>query len=170
MPAATHVTPRLQANRVPAEAGASAEPSVSAETPEPAGMLISSLVIPGHPKHVPAARQFAALVLRVHSRDDDGTVGLLLTELISNSLAHSNSGKPGGTITVTVTVTPEKVVGEVADDGGDGEPVLRDPPGEEAERGRGLQLVDELSDGWGYFGGGEGRMVTWFEVKAGQPS
>jgi anti-sigma regulatory factor (Ser/Thr protein kinase) len=135
-------------------------------------MAISSLVIPGRAEHVAAARQFAALVLRAHSRDDDGTVGLLLTELLSNSLAYSNSGKPGGMITVTVTVTPEKVVGEVADDGGDGEPVLGGRPGEEAERGRGLMLVDELSDGWGYFGGGQGSLVTWFEctLKAGASS
>jgi anti-sigma regulatory factor (Ser/Thr protein kinase) len=133
-------------------------------------MLISALVIPGRPEHVRAAREFAALVLRTHSRDDDGTVGLLLSEMAANSLQHSDSGKPGGTITVTVTVTPEKVVAEVADDGGDSEPVLRDPPGDEAERGRGLRLVEELSDAWGYFGG-KGQLVTWFECAlAAQPS
>jgi anti-sigma regulatory factor (Ser/Thr protein kinase) len=126
-------------------------------------LLISALVIPGQPEHVRAAREFAALVLRAHSRDDDGTVGLLLSEMVTNSLNHSDSGKPGGTITVTVTVTPEKVVAEVADDGGAGEPVLGDPPGEEAERGRGLHLVNELSDDWGYFGGGQGQLATWFE-------
>jgi serine/threonine-protein kinase RsbW len=132
-------------------------------------MLVSALAIPGSAQHVRAAREFAALVLRVHAVADDGTVGLLLSELMSNSLAYSDSGKPGGTITVTVTVSPGKIVAEVADAGGDGEPVLRDPPGDDSERGRGLRLVQELSDGWGYFGG-KGQLVTWFELKTGQPS
>jgi serine/threonine-protein kinase RsbW len=130
-----------------------------------AGTLVSALVIPGEPEHARAAREFAALVLRVHAIDDDGTAGLLLSELISNSLAYSDSGKPGGTVTVTVTVTPGHVVAEVADDGGDSVPVLREPPGVESESGRGLRLVDELSSGWG-FCRGKGKLVTWFELKA----
>jgi anti-sigma regulatory factor (Ser/Thr protein kinase) len=132
-------------------------------------MLVSALAIPGSPEHVRAAREFAALVLRVHAIADDGTAGLLISELAANSLQHSDSGKPGGTVTVTVTVSPGKIVAEVADDGGDGEPVLPEPSGDEAECGRGLRLVQELSDAWGYFGG-NGRLITWFELRRGQPS
>lgn len=149
----------------PARNGATRAGRGPAEAAGAAGMLISALVIPGQPEHVRAAREFAALVLRAHSRDDDGTVGLLLSELAANSSQHSDSGKPGGMITVTVTVTPEKVVAEVADDGGDSEPVLREADDDQAERGRGLRLVEELSDAWGYFGG-KGQLVTWFELKA----
>ena len=132
-------------------------------------MLVSALVLPGEPEHVRAVREFAALVLRVHAIDDDGTAGLLLSELASNSLAHSDSGKPGGTITVTVSVTPETILAEVADAGGEGVPVLREAQGVEAESGRGLRLVQELSDDWGY-SGGKGQLATWFELKTGQPS
>jgi anti-sigma regulatory factor (Ser/Thr protein kinase) len=132
-------------------------------------VLASVLVIPGRPEHVLAARAFTSLVLSVHGIDDDGVAGLLVTELAANSLQHSDSGKPGGTVTVTVTVAPGTVVAEVADDGGDGEPALRGPAGEEAERGRGLQLVEALSDGWGYSRAG-GRLVTWFSLQTGMPS
>jgi serine/threonine-protein kinase RsbW len=155
MPAVTPVKRRSGVRRAPAEPGASAE----------TGACAGALTLPGKPEHVRAAREFAALVLRAHAIDDDGTAGLLLSELISNSLAYSDSGKPGGTVTVTVTVTPGEVVAEVADDGGDGEPVLRDPPAD-AERGRGLRLVDELASAWGYSGGGKGQLVTWFALKA----
>jgi anti-sigma regulatory factor (Ser/Thr protein kinase) len=118
---------------------------------------------------VRAARAFTSLVLGVHGIDDNGVAALLISELAANSLQHSDSGKPGGTITVTVTVAPGKVVAEVADDGGDGEPALRGPAGEEAERGRGLRLVEELADAWGWFGG-QGRLVTWLELKTGTAS
>jgi anti-sigma regulatory factor (Ser/Thr protein kinase) len=96
-------------------------------------------------------------------------VGLLLSELLANSIQHSDSGKPGGIVTVTVTVAPGGVLAEVADAGGDGEPALREPPGDDSERGRGLRLVEELSRSWGWFGGKDQR-VTWFELGAGQPS
>jgi anti-sigma regulatory factor (Ser/Thr protein kinase) len=161
------VTPTTEPSRA---SGVSAETAASGQAPAPAGLLISTLAIPGLPEHARAAREFAALVLRVHSCDDDGTTGLLVTELVANSLAHSDSGKPGGTVTVTVTVTPEEILAEVADNGGDGEPVLRERADEASERGRGLRLVEELANGWGYFGG-QGRLVTWFEIKtARQPS
>lgn len=139
------------------------------ETAGAAGVFTSALAIPGQPEHVRAARAFTRLVLGIHDRDDDGVAALLVTELISNSLAHSDSGKPGGTIAISVTVTPGGLLVEVTDDGAGGGPVLREPADVEAERGRGLRLVDELSDAWGHFGW-EGRMVTWFALKAGQAS
>ena len=151
-----------RARRVSAETGASSQASSTA------GMLVSALVIPGQPEHVRAAREFAVLVLRVNAIDDDGIAGLLVSELVTNCLAHGNSGKPGGTITVTMTVMPGVVLVEVAGDDGGGEPVLGEQPDEESERGRGLRLVDELSTAWGY-SGGKGLLVTWFELATATP-
>ena len=122
------------------------------------------LAIRGQPEHVHAARAFTDLVLGAHAIDDECVSALLVSELVTNSLSHSDSGKPGGTVTVAVTITPEAVLVEVADEGGDGEPALREPASDFAERGRGLRLVDELADAWGYFGA-PGRLVTWFELK-----
>ena len=137
-------------------------------------MLISVLAIPGRPEHVQAARAFTGLVLGVHARDDGGISSLLVSELVKNSLRHGDSGKPGGTITITVAVTAGEVLIEVTDNGGAGEPAPRDLSSNvsdagNAEGGRGLYLVQELSSAWGHFVAG-GRLTTWFELKTGQPS
>jgi anti-sigma regulatory factor (Ser/Thr protein kinase) len=150
---------------------AGTRPSVSAAlAPSPAAMLVSALAIPGRPEHVQAAREFTALALRVHGRDDDGISGLLVSEVVTNSLIHSDSGRPGGTITVRVIITPGESRVEVADDGGDGEPVPRTAPGDaDAEDGRGLFLLQELADEWGHFRQG-GRLITWFTLRTGRPA
>jgi two-component sensor histidine kinase len=101
-------------------------------------------------------------VLGVHHRDDDGLASLLVSELATNSLKHSESGKPGGTITVTVAVTPGELLVEVTDNGGGGEPAPR-KAGDDREDGRGLQLVADLSDAWGYIAA-SGRLTTWFRI------
>jgi two-component sensor histidine kinase len=100
----------------------------------------------------------------MHQFDDDGIAGLLVSELVSNSLQHSDSGRPGGTITVTVAVTAGEVLIEVTDDGGAGHPVPRPASGDDDEDGRGLRLVQQLAGGWGYFGGRD-RLSTWFQLK-----
>ena len=138
------------------------------------GMLISALAIPGCPEHVHAARAFTELVLGVHGRADDGTASLLVSELVTNSMIHSDSGKPGGTVTITVAVTAGAVLVEVTDNGGSGEPAPRDQggsasDGDAAEDGRGLWLVKELAGSWGHFVAG-GRRTTWFELTAGPAS
>jgi hypothetical protein len=94
-----------------------------------AGLLISALAIPGRPEHVHAARAFVNLILGVHHRDDEGVASLLVSELVTNSLRHGDSGATDGTI----------------------------------ENGRGLHLVAELSDSWGYVAT-SGRLTTWFEL------
>ncbi len=133
-------------------------------------MLISALVIPGRPEHVQAARAFTGLVLGVHARDDGGISSLLVSELVTNSVQHSDSGKLGGTVTITVAVTPAEILIEVIDNGGAGEPAPRETSDAgNAEDGRGLYLVKELSSAWGHFAA-DGRLTTWFELKTGQPS
>ncbi len=94
-----------------------------------------------------------------------GPPGVLVSELVTNSLRHSDSGNPGGTITVTVAITPNETVVQVTDDGGPAEPDPGDPGDTDAEDGRGLWLVGELSAGWGFFRR-DSRLVTWFELKA----
>jgi anti-sigma regulatory factor (Ser/Thr protein kinase) len=130
-------------------------------------MLISALAIPGHPAHVQVAREFTALVLGAHSRDDEGIAALLVSELVTNSLQHTASGQPGGTITVIVAVAPGETLIEVTDNGGAGEPVPR-APGDGDEGGRGLHLVAELSDAWGYHRR-EAQLTTWFQLRTPQP-
>lgn len=86
------------------------------------------------------------------------TTVLLVSELVTNSVKHSNA--TNGVIELVASITSGTVRVEVRD-GGDG----FDPPPlahEEAECGRGLQLVQELVDRWGWSGGA--GTTVWFEL------
>jgi anti-sigma regulatory factor (Ser/Thr protein kinase) len=132
------------------------------------GPFISELVIPGHPEHVRAARAFTALALCAHSRDDEGIAGLLVSELVTNALQHSDSGKPGGMVTILVAITPDEIHVAVTDDGGPGEPTLQTAVDNEgAESGRGLCLLERLSATWGHHRRGR-HLTTWFELSISQ--
>ncbi|HEX9536659.1 MAG TPA: ATP-binding protein [Streptosporangiaceae bacterium] len=127
--------------------------------------LLGSLTIPGRPEHVAEARVFAAQKLGVDCACAD-TVVLLICELVTNAVQHSNSRRDGGTITVTLIATPDGIRAEVIDEGSATVPALRPAPPEPAgldEGGRGLQLVDMLSTRWSYCCD-EAGTVTWFEL------
>jgi anti-sigma regulatory factor (Ser/Thr protein kinase) len=85
---------------------------------------------------------------------------LLVSELFGNSVRHSGSGAPGGTVTVAVRAGGGVVRVEVADRGGPGAPRLR-PGDRDAEGGRGLRLVAGMAARWGWRRRGR-RTVTWF--------
>jgi serine/threonine-protein kinase RsbW len=89
---------------------------------------------------------------------------LLASELFGNSVRHSRSALPGETVTVTVTARTGAVRVEVTDRSGPGVPELR-PVGDEAEGGRGLEIVAGLAARWGWRRRG-GRTVTWFVIQA----
>src|SRR5579859_4343054 len=81
------------------------------------------LVVGGHPSQVSVARAFVREVL------GDGHPGLeratlLTSELVTNSVSHSDSRLDGGTVTVTVGTAADRVRVEVTDDGGPAEPVV----------------------------------------------
>jgi anti-sigma regulatory factor (Ser/Thr protein kinase) len=124
------------------------------------------LTIPGRPEQACSAREFVETALGT-DHPCAFTAVLLTSELVTNSLLHSNSRLPGGTITVTVAGIPGGARVEVRDAGGASVPfpyTLDDL----AEHGRGLQLVRDLSARWGYHLEGHG-LVTWFEVSAEPP-
>lgn len=123
-----------------------------------------SLTVPGHAGQVPKARAFIARVLAGRQLCDE-TACLLGSELVTNSIRHSDSRLPGGTVTVTVVASAADILVEVTDDAGGGQPVLRDGPDLCAEDGRGLFLVAMLSARWGYHHDGA-RLTTWFQVPA----
>ena len=119
-----------------------------------------SLVIDGAPEQVSAARAFVRQVLGSRHPGAE-RVALLTSELVTNSVRHSNSRKDGGTVTVTLRVAADRVLVEVIDDGGATVPTLcRDD--DMAETGRGLWLVDTYSLAWNYHHSAT-RTVTWFE-------
>jgi anti-sigma regulatory factor (Ser/Thr protein kinase) len=118
------------------------------------------LVINGTPGQVSVARAFVRQVL---GSDHPGAerVTLLTSELVTNSVNHSDSRLPGGTVAVTLWVGADRVLVEVADDGGTTVPALRRDD-DLGESGRGLRLVDAFSLVWDYHRRAA-CTVTWFE-------
>jgi anti-sigma regulatory factor (Ser/Thr protein kinase) len=126
--------------------------------------LQASVTIPGLPAHVQAARQFVARTMGAGRPGTD--LGVLLTsEIVTNSIVHSDSGLPRGTVTITVSCITGGFRVEVLDAGGRSVPQVAARKGPLAEGGQGLYLVSELSASWGYRVEGTG-VVTWFEVSA----
>jgi serine/threonine-protein kinase RsbW len=122
-----------------------------------AGRVRESVTLAGRPERVQVARAFIEGVLGPgHPCGDDAA--LLASELFGNSLRHSRSALPGGTVTVTVTARAGAIRVEVADRSGPGVPELR-AAGADAEGGRGLELVESLASGWGWRQRG-GQTVT----------
>jgi anti-sigma regulatory factor (Ser/Thr protein kinase) len=95
------------------------------------------------------------------------TAVLLLSELVTNSVMHSKSGAPGGTVTVALCSGPAGILIQVRDDGGPSEPRVSAISADGAEHGYGLLLVDALAERWGTISSPDGR-VTWCRV-AGRP-
>jgi anti-sigma regulatory factor (Ser/Thr protein kinase) len=136
----------------------------------PPGRAVMLRVLPGTTDSAAAARQLTRELLgpgdpALH------TAMLLVSELVTNSVTHSRSGLPGGTVTVAVSAGSAGVLIQVRDDGGLTEPcvVSTQATGTEgAEHGYGLLLVAALADTWGTTTTREGRL-TWCRVAA-QPA
>src|ERR1700722_3675471 len=141
-------------------------PDVAASRPVPRQGAIAELeawarlVICGRPEQVSVARAFIRQVLGVGHPGTE-RVTLLTSELVTNSVNHSDSRLAGGTITVTVRTAGNVVRVEVTDDGGPTAPALRRDD-DLGEAGRGLQLVEAYSLVWDYHQVGT-RMRTWLE-------
>jgi anti-sigma regulatory factor (Ser/Thr protein kinase) len=121
-------------------------------------------VLPGVPESAMAARRLTRQLLGDDHPVAD-TAMLLMSELVTNSVMHSRSRRPGGTVTVALCAGPASVLIQVRDDGGPFEPQLPAAPGTPegasgAEHGYGLLLVDALAETWGTSATTDGR-VTW---------
>lgn len=104
-----------------------------------------------------AARQARCALADAHIPDElQHTVGLLVTELIANSLRHAGL-QEDQRILFAARFVPDLVRVEVHDPG----PGF-DPEDRHAIRGYGLRLVDKLASRWGVEFD-EGTRV-WFEV------
>jgi anti-sigma regulatory factor (Ser/Thr protein kinase) len=87
------------------------------------------------------ARAFVATALRNYPEDVVDRAKLGVSELATNALRHAGSG-----FTVNVTTT-EARVRVVVTDTGEGTPARRNP-GPFEHTGRGLRIVETLSDHW----------------------
>jgi len=117
-------------------------------------------VFPGASSQVGRARLFVGDVLDGCPVADDAV--LLTSELVTNAIAHTASGR-GGKVIVTVYRADTRVRIDVKDDGSDQTPVVQQAD-EDRESGFGLGLVDLMADRWGHWGGRRGRIV-WFMLE-----
>lgn len=120
---------------------------------------------PGLPSQICYARKFVARQLA--DSPEVTTATLLTSELATNAITHSASGRATGKFEVCVHHAPGWARVEVRDLGSTTEapqPQHRDPY-DTAENGRGLDLVEALAGKWGTEPrrDGRGRQV-WFEL------
>jgi anti-sigma regulatory factor (Ser/Thr protein kinase) len=130
---------------------------MAADLPAAAAPAVTGRVFPGDAGQVRQARRFLADVLDGCPAADD--VLLCVSELATNAVLHSRSGRPGGRFTVCAATRPGSVRVAVADEGGPWRPGR----GGDGQGGRGLLIVGTLASRWGRDDGGAGRTV-WFEM------
>ncbi len=110
------------------------------------------------PESVGQSRRFVADALAGLPEDVRGTVVLMVSELATNALVHATSD-----FELAIDQTPAFIRVEVSDASGES-PELRSPTSREPH-GRGLRIVDELSDEWGTTDASDrpGKSI-WFKV------
>ena len=126
--------------------------------------ILGSLTIPGRPEEVSGTRAFIKRTLAAAGKEpavDSDAATLLTSELVTNAILHTESGAPGGTVTVVVVDVPDGVLVEVIDDGSGGMPVVKGDL--MATDGHGLFLVQQLTAQWGYLRDPAGTTV-WFHL------
>jgi serine/threonine-protein kinase RsbW len=105
-----------------------------------------------------AARRFLAAILDGSPVTADAV--LCLSELATNAIVHSDSGRPGGSFTVAVRLDGGRVWVKVHDQGGRWQQVR---PAEDT-RGRGLLIVGRTASQWGRLGDSETGWTVWFAL------
>lgn len=108
---------------------------------------------------VSAARRFAIEVLRDLPVEKLEAVQLMVSELATNSIRHAKTG-----FHLVITRKPDSVRIEVTDLAG-GIPTVRSP-GPTDPTGRGLAIVEMLSDAWGVEYATATDKTVWFTLGA----
>ncbi|WP_328890727.1 ATP-binding protein [Streptomyces sp. NBC_00316] len=120
--------------------------------------------LPSRPEAVPRARHAMSAVVPDGSMADDGR--LLLSEAVANAVAHTDSRS------VRVLIRHQEDTGEIMCAVRDSS--TRVPTGAprggvagNRESGRGLHLIETLSDDWGHLVDSHGKW-TWFRLAPGK--
>lgn len=121
----------------------------TAETVEPP-LWLSRLELPFEPAAVQQARTHTSSTLRDWAVKPNviDNAELIVSELATNAVRHSKRPETGGRFVLTLCHLPKTLHIYVADD--DPRPPVMRQPTDDGTGGRGLLLVNELSDCWGY--------------------
>jgi anti-sigma regulatory factor (Ser/Thr protein kinase) len=112
---------------------------------------------PCEPRSVTAARDFVRASLRGRPQELVEAAELMASELATNCVRHARTDFE------LAVFSGNDVRVEVRDTGG-GTPRPRSPEPRDPS-GRGLRIVEAMSDAWGVIGGAEGKIV-WFTLSA----
>lgn len=115
---------------------------------------------PAIPQSVHAARRFATDTLIGKPVAMIEAVELMVSELATNCIRHERTS-----FHVTILGSTREIRVEVTDSGS-GTPMMRSP-GPDEPSGRGLQIVDMLSDSWGVQPEQPSGKTVWFTMPAG---
>jgi anti-sigma regulatory factor (Ser/Thr protein kinase) len=127
---------------------------------------VSSAYFDGRPDQVSRIRDWSRCATGLDHEHADPVV-LVVSELVTNAVRHTASGSRFGRVRVTVETLPgEIVLVSVTDDGPRARQpsnIPRIPPqGDElCVGGRGLHLVDELSEKWWWTGCAGSPLTVW---------
>jgi len=112
---------------------------------------------PEQPESVTAARRFATDVLREVSPEVTATVELLVSELATNCIRHTDSA-----FDLTIIQAGPEIRVEATDYDA-GKPTMRSPKPTDPS-GRGLRIVDALAAAWGVEHRSAHGKTVWFTV------
>jgi anti-sigma regulatory factor (Ser/Thr protein kinase) len=117
---------------------------------------------PARKESVREARRFIRETLSAHPSEARDAIELMASELATNCIAHATSDFEIQVETTKGTVRIE------THDHGPGEPVAQSAAPTDPT-GRGLRIVEAMSDRWGVIPGTPGKTV-WFELESTAPS
>jgi anti-sigma regulatory factor (Ser/Thr protein kinase) len=101
--------------------------------------VTTARAFPGTPDQVSAARRFLTTLIDGFPAAEDAL--LCLSEVATNAIQHSHSGRPGGQFTVRAAYAPGHLRVEVEDNGGPWQPSAR----HNDHGGRGLAILTALA-------------------------
>ncbi len=114
---------------------------------------------PAIPQSVHAARRFATDALSGSPASTVDAVELMVSELATNCIRHERTS-----FHIAILGSSREIRVEVTDSGS-GTPTMRSP-GPDEPSGRGLQIVDMLSDTWGVEREQPSGKTVWFTMPA----
>ncbi len=132
---------------------------------------LGSAELPGQASSVGEARRWArGLLAGWLSNDAVDDAVVLLSELVTNAVVHSDSGrKPNGLVTVFVAAGVGVAHVEVIDDGSTASVPTVQEASEGSGGGRGLWMVSAMATTWGVHHDDEAGNAVWFEIGEGRP-
>jgi anti-sigma regulatory factor (Ser/Thr protein kinase) len=111
------------------------------------------------PASIRAARRFVLDAVGDAGQELRDAISVMVSELAMNAVQYARTA-----FDVRMDLTEESLRVEVSDSGG-GTPEVQPPPPASSPHGRGLFIVDQLSDEWGVIPAGDGaEKSVWFRI------